>query len=129
MQKLRTVAESLRKEHRRVRRDIEHAGIMAGVLAERRASRQRNRMQMIGAILDDCVRSHRAWEARVLEPLVGRPGEPAKDALAGSIGELAREAGARLPDVQVFGTRLDGVIAALNTHLEQEQRLLRRIAH
>ena len=54
---------------------------------------------------------------------------PAKDALAGSIGELAREAGARLPDVQAFGTRLDGVIAALNTHLEQEQRLLRRIAH
>jgi len=125
MPKSRAFAESLRKEHRRVRQELEHAGIMAGVLCEERPSRQRKGMQMIGALLDECVRAHAAWEDRVLAPVVGRRPDPEKDALAGSIRKLVREAGARLPDAQAFGSRLNRVVGGLETHLQQEQRLLR----
>jgi hypothetical protein len=123
------VAESLRKEHRRVRKELKDAGIMAGVLPKEMPSRRRKGMQMIGAILDDCVRAHAEWEARVLAPVVGKPPDVAKEALAGSVGELVDEAGAPLPDVRAFGTLLQGVIGALNAHLEQEQRLLQRLGH
>lgn len=128
MKNASAAVESLRDEHLRVRQDLEHAQIMADVLPEARQSKQRKGMQMIGAILDDSLRAHAAWEERVLAPLVGAESRPAEETLARRIRELIREGGARLPDVRAFNTRLERVIGILIAHLDQERHALRRLA-
>ena len=129
MQNASATVQSLREEHQRVRQVLEHAEIMADVLTEATPSRQRNGMQMIGAMLDDCLRAHDAWEARVLGPLDGHGAGRAHEVLVRWIGGLIREAGARMPDVSAFHTRLERVIGVVIAHLEEEQQTALPVAH
>ena len=114
--------ESLRAEHLRVRQELEHAEIMADVLVEAAPSRQRKGMQMIGAMLDDCVRVHARWEERVLALCVAGRAGGVNEILLRWIGELIREGGARMPDFRAFNTRLERVIGVVIAHLEEEQQ-------
>jgi hypothetical protein len=120
MQNVNATVESLREEHLRVRQVLEHAEIMADVLTKAAPSRQRNGMQMIGAMLDDCVRAHDEWEERALGPAESR-GE-GHEVLVRWIGGLIREGSARMPDLRAFHTRLERVIGVVIAHLEEEQQ-------
>jgi hemerythrin-like domain-containing protein len=128
--------EPFREAHAEIREHLGHLQGAVGALSEASAEERKAKMAFVVKFLNEHIRTHAAWEEKVLYPVVDRyAGGPADRPFTSTmryehriigrwIDELAAESAKPQPDATAFARRADNVLGLIGAHFEEEEEVL-----